>query len=153
MEGRDYVDPSVASFDGSWWPFASVTSNNSLFLFHAHDLEGPWVEHPLSAAVAGDLHSARPSGRVLVHEGRLYRYAMDVDPPHGTHHVWAFEVTTLTPTEYAERRVGEAPVLAPGGSGWTGQAMHHVDPHLARRGRWIASVDGFGEYLVFGLKY
>lgn len=153
VEGRDYVDPSVVYFQGRWWMFSSTTSNDTLNLFHSERLEGPWEEHPQSPIVAGDLHRSRSSGRVLVYDGRPYRFTMDVDPPAGTHAVWAFEVTTLTPTEYSERRVGENPVLAPGGSRWTEQAMHQLDAHQTGERRWIASVDGFGRYYVFGLKY
>jgi hypothetical protein len=43
--------------------------------------------------------------------------------------------------------------LKPHGSGWTEQAMHQIDPHQLSDGRWIASVDGFGPYRVFGWKY
>jgi hypothetical protein len=153
VEGREYVDSSILFFQDRWWLFASVTSNDTLFLFHADHLEGPWEEHPRSPIVAGDLHSARPSGRVLVYEGRPFRLTMDVAPPEGTHEVWAFEITTLTPREYEERRVGEKPILGAGGSRWTEQAMHQLDAHRIGERRWIASVDGFGEYWVFGLEY
>lgn len=153
VEGGDFVDPSLAFFNDTWWLFASTTGNETLFLFYSDDLEGPWVEHPLSPIVSGDKHSARPSGRVLVHEDRIYRFANDVNPPRGLNQVWAFEITTLTRTEYEEARVGREPVLVPHGSGWTAAAMHHVDPHQVEPGRWIAAVDGFGEYYVFGWRY
>lgn len=153
VEGRDYVDPSLAHYDGRWWMFAATTSNDTLHLFHADDLEGPWQPHAESPIVRGDLHRARPSGRALVHEGRLYRFTMDVDPPVGTHRVFAYEITTLTPTEYEERLVREEPVLEPHGSGWAQNAMHQVDPHPVGNGQWIAAVDGQGPYRVFGWRY
>jgi hypothetical protein len=96
---------------------------------------------------------ARSSGRVLVYDGRLFRYTMDIAPSVGTHQVWAYEVTELTPTTYAEKRVTQEPILKPSGSGWNAQAMHQLDPHQIEPDRWIAAVDGFGKYLVFGLRY
>jgi hypothetical protein len=78
---------------------------------------------------------------------------MDVSPSFGTHQVWAFKVTELSPTTYVEERVGQEPIIKPSGSGWNGQAMHQLDPHELEPGSWIAAVDGFGKYLVFGLQY
>jgi hypothetical protein len=39
------------------------------------------------------------------------------------------------------------------GSGWNQQAMHQLDPVQVKPDQWIASVDGFGEYLLFGWQY
>jgi hypothetical protein len=153
VEGADYVDNSIVHYDGRWWLFASVTSNDTLHLFMADDLTGPYVEHPMSPIVVGNLHKARPSGRVLVYDDRLYRYTMDVAPSVGTHQVWAYEITELTPDSYAERLAGDHPVLGPGQSGWNEQAMHQIDPVQVGPNEWVASVDGFGKYLVFGWDY
>jgi hypothetical protein len=153
VEGADYVDNSIIHYNGQWWLFASVTTNDELNLFMADHLTGPYVEHPQSPIVVSDLHKARPSGRMLVYQDRLYRYTMDVAPPIGTHQVWAYEITELTPTRYAERLAADHPVLQPGHSGWNQQAMHQIDPVQVGPDEWVASVDGFGEYLVFGWEY
>jgi hypothetical protein len=153
VEGSDYVDNSIAYFNGKWWLFSSVTSNDVLHLFYSDQLTGPFVEHPESPIVDGNKHKARSSGRVLVFEDRLYRYTMDVDPPVGTHQVWAYEITDITPTHYAERLAKAVPIIQPGKSGWNQQAMHQIDPVQIGPGEWIASVDGFGKYLVFGWDY
>jgi hypothetical protein len=151
IRDRELVDNSIAHFNGRWWLFSCEMTNDTLRLFHADDLTGPWIEHPASPIVRGDLHKARPSGRVLVHEGRLYRYTMDVAPPVGTHRVFAYEVTNITPATYAERLVQPAPVLEPAGEGWNGEAMHQIDPVQLTQDRWIASVDGFGRYPILSL--
>ncbi|MDX1521721.1 MAG: hypothetical protein R3264_08845 [Anaerolineae bacterium] len=153
VEGRDFVDNSIVYFDNKWWLFAATTSNDTLHLYYADDLQGSWQEHPESPIVEQNNHIARPSGRVVIYQGRPYRYTMDVNPPNGTHQVWAFEITELTPTRYAEKRAGEVPVLKPHGTGWTARAMHQIDPHQIEPNRWIASVDGYGKYLVYGLQY
>jgi hypothetical protein len=150
VEGRDYVDPSVAFFGNRWWMFAATTTNDTLHLFWADRLEGPWNAHARSPIVEGDAHRSRPSGRVLVDDGRIYRYTMDVNPPVGTHRVMAYEITTLSPSEYEERLVGDRPILEPHGSGWTQQAMHQIDPHRLEDGSWLASVDGFGKFREYG---
>jgi len=153
VEGRDYVDNSIAYFNERWWLFAATTSNDTLHLFYADNLSGPWMEHPQSPIVEGNKHIARPSGRVLVYEDRLYRYTMDVNPPFGTHQILAFEITDITPTRYKEKLVQDEPILMASGKGWNQQAMHQLDPVQVKPGQWIASVDGFGKYLLFGLNY
>jgi hypothetical protein len=153
VEGRDYVDNSIAFYNGKWWLFSSVTTNDTLHLFYADQLTGPFVEHPASPIVTENLHKARPSGRVLVFEDRLFRYTMDVDPPVGTHSVWAYEITSITSTSYAEQLAVDHPVIQPGDSGWNEQAMHQIDPVQVESGEWVASVDGYGKYLVFGWEY
>lgn len=153
VEGKDFVDNSIAYFNDRWWMFASVTSNDTLHLFYADELMGPWQEHPQSPIVEDNKHISRPSGRVLVYEGKLYRYTMDIDPPFGTHQVMAVEVTDISPTSYAEKMVSENAIIKASGSGWNQQAMHQLDPWQVDPNQWIASVDGYGKYFVFGLGY
>jgi hypothetical protein len=153
VEGRDYVDNSIIYYGGKWWLFSSITSNDTLYLHYADSLTGLWKEHPQSPIVRQDVHKARPSGRLLVYENTLYRFTMDVNPPVGTHQVMAYEITEITPDSYSEKLAQQAPVLMPSGSGWNGQAMHQLDPVQADSDSWIASVDGFGKYWLFGWQY
>ena len=85
-------------------------------------------------------------------DGRIVRYTQDDDSTYGNQ-VRAFEVTELTTKSYKEKEVSENPILKESGSGWNGKRMHHIDPHKIDENKWIACVDGFGELLVFGLKY
>ena len=153
VEGRDYVDNSIVYYNDKWWLFSSVTSNDTLYLHYSDSLTGPWKEHPQSPIVAGDVHKSRPSGRLLIYENKLYRFTMDIDPPVGTHQVMAYEITEISPDAYMEKLAQETPVVMPSGSGWNGQAMHQLDPVQVDSDSWIASVDGFGEYLIFGWQY
>jgi hypothetical protein len=153
IEGRDYVDNSLVYFNDKFWLFSSVTSNDTLYLSYADSLFGPWQEHPSSPIVAGDNHKARPSGRMLVYEDQLYRYTMDVSPSSGNHQVFAYQITEITPERYAEKIVKEDPILSPSGSGWNGLGMHQLDPVQLSQSQWVASVDGFGKYLIFGWDY
>jgi hypothetical protein len=153
VEGTDFVDPSIVRANDKWWIFvSSVSEPNSLRLYNADQLLGPWHEHPQSPVVTNKDDMARPAGRVLSYDGRILRYQQDLDSAWG-HRVWAFEVTELTATGYAEVRLAEGPILQASGSGWNEKAMHHIDPHSLGDSKWIASVDGFGTYLVFGPEY
>lgn len=148
-----FVDPSIVFFNDKWWLFATHNSNDVLRLFFSDDLQGIWHEHPKSPIVEGDNHKARSSGRILKFNDRLYRFTMDVAPGYGTHQVWAYEITELSSEEFSEVLARPEPILQANGSGWTSQGMHHIDVHQIGRNKWLAAVDGFGKYLVFGFKY
>jgi hypothetical protein len=144
LAGPYLADASVCRFGGRWWLFADASptrEHDTLRLWHAADLLGPWAEHPASPIVSGDPRTARPGGRVVVSGRRVLRFAQNCEPAYGTD-VRAFEVTELTPTAYRERPVGAVPVLGPG-TGWNAGGMHHVDAHDLGDGTWLACVDGW----------
>ena len=153
IEGRDYVDNSIVFYNDKWWIFSSVTSNDKLYLHYADSLTGPWQEHPQSPIVVDDVHKSRPSGRMIIYDGKLYRFTMDINPSIGTHQVMAYEITELTPTSYAEIIAQDTPILVASGLGWNRDAMHQLDPVQVDENSWIASVDGFGKYWIFGWDY
>ena len=123
--------------------FTSITANDKLLLHFAPALTGPWTEHPASPIVDGNIHLARPAGRVVSMDGRLFRFAQDDGPKYGRQ-VFAFEITELDETTYREVPVGDRPVLAGSGSGWNRDKMHHLDAHELAPNQWIACVDGKG---------
>jgi hypothetical protein len=153
VHGKDFVDNSIVYFNDMWWLFASTTDNDTLYLYYSESLFHEWKEHPESPIVRGNKHIARPAGRMIVYQGSLYRYAMDVDPPFGTHQVVAFEITEISPIAYSEKPAREGAILKATGSGWNKRGMHHIDPIEIGSGKWIASVDGSGKYRTFGLSY
>ncbi len=146
LEGGYFVDSSVVRHEGTWWMFTDASQNfkhDTLRLFYAHELTGPWREHPQSPIVEGDAHIARPAGRVLALDGKLIRFGQDDSPTYGRQ-VRAFEITELTTRGYSERMVSRRPILKPGWRGWNGLGMHHVDPHRTNNGTWLVYVDGLG---------
>lgn len=149
-----YVDSSIVRHDDKWWLFTGTdrTDNDTLNLFYAEALTGPWVEHPGSPIVAGDPNAARPGGRVLQWGDRLVRFAQDDAPIYGNQ-AWAFEIIALTTTSYREIKLVDAPIVTASGSGWNAKGMHHVDAHQIGDGEWLACVDGYREIRVFGLSY
>jgi hypothetical protein len=145
LEGPYLVDSSLVRLAGTWWLFVGAGEENrhdTLRLYYASDLAGPWHEHSKSPIVAGNARAARPAGRVLVLDGKVIRFAQDCYPRYGTQ-VRAFEVIALTTSEYREREAGAGPMLAPGGSGWNASGMHHVDVQPLQDGKWLACADGF----------
>lgn len=139
-----YADSTIFRHENRWWLFTQTSplgKNDNLRLFYADSLFDEWTEHPLSPLVENDVHGARPAGRVIRHGDHLLRFAQDCASRYGLR-VFAFEITTLTPTEYAERPASTNPVATGSGSGWNASRMHHVDAHQLPDGNWIAAVDG-----------
>ena len=145
LTGEVFLDSSIFRHDGKWWLFTETNPNHkydTLRLYYADDLIGPWLEHPKSPILESNPHIARPAGRVVGSNGQVIRYAQDCYPDYGTQ-VRAFEIAELTTTSYREREVGNNPVLAASDRGWNESGMHHIDPHILDEGQWIACVDGW----------
>lgn len=147
LEGRGYVDPSIFYFDNKWWLLvgdgAAPSRADTLRLYYANELTGPWSEHPKSPIIEGNSRIARPAGRPLLCRGKMVRYAQDCFPSYGTQ-VRAFEISHLSTRSYFEKEIEDSPILTPSGTGWNKWGMHHLDPHLMADGRWLACVDGRG---------
>lgn len=143
VTGPVHYDNSVFRHDDRWWMLTETDHvRGTLSLFHAAELTGAWSEHPRSPVVASDPGRARPGGRVISTSNRLIRFAQDCRGAYGKN-VRAFEITRLTPSEYEEREISDAPVLSGSGRGWNRFGMHHLDPHELPGGEWIACVDGW----------
>jgi hypothetical protein len=144
LPGR-HADPSIFRHEDGWWIFTCDTpfDHQSLRLYSAPELEGPWEEHPESPVIEHDARIARPAGRVVALADRVIRFAQDCSKQYG-HQVWAFEITHLSPGCYRERRASPGPVLGAGDWGdWQTSRMHHLDAHASSAGGWIACVDGW----------
>ena len=142
VPGR-HADPSIFEADGTWWVFtcSAPFRHDTLRLFGADCLSGPWREHPESPVRQNDPRRARPAGRVVRAGGDLFRFAQDCRPRYGTS-VRAFEITVLSRHRYQEVELAGGPVLSPGPPGWQGAGMHHVDALRCAAGGWLACVDG-----------
>jgi hypothetical protein len=146
LEGGVFVDPSLFRHAGRWWML--VESNpeprrwDTLRLYGADDLRGPWSEHRCSP-ICRLANGARPAGRVVHIDGRPIRFAQVCEPDYGTA-VRAFEIVELSNETYEEREVTPPGFLGPGAEAWRSTGMHHVDAVELEDGRWIAAVDGCG---------
>ncbi len=152
MLGGNFEDPTLVRHDDRWWLFSQTNAfhNDTLRVFYADELLGTWTEHPQSPVVAGDEDIARPGGRMLALDGRLYRFGQDCSPLYGNQ-LRAFEITRLTTTEYAEVLVPDQTMPAASGTGWNEYGMHQIDLQRLEDGRWWACVDGRAEVSRFDL--
>lgn len=140
LTGYRYIDPSIFQHNDKWWLFVATPHNNVLNLYYSNSLFGEWKPHPMNPIVKFDKHIARPGGRVITYNDQLYRFTQDDDPSYGLQ-VFAFEITELSETSYAEKIVSENPVVTLSGKGWNAAGMHHVDLHKIGN-KWKATVDG-----------
>ncbi len=151
LKNRAFKDTSLFQYDNKWWLFTETNpfvKNDTLRLYYADNLLGPWIEHPQSPVIAGDPHVARPGGRVLVLNDKIVRFAQDDYPKYGRQ-VRAFEITALSESDYAEREIVMFPGVKATGQGWNASGMHNLDPHQIKKNKWIACVDGFNEKWTF----
>jgi hypothetical protein len=85
------------------------SENDELNLYFADSPLGPWALHPRNPVVA-DVRRARPAGRVLRVNGRLFRPAQDCSVRYG--YAVSFQrIDVLTETAYEESGAGR---LEPG---------------------------------------
>ncbi len=140
LSGYHYVDPSIFRYNNMWWLFVSNTQNDILNLYFSNKLQGNWEPHPMNPIVKFDKNIARPGGRVILYNEKVYRMAQDDYPTYGNQ-VVAFEITELTEKTYVEKTVSENPIINETGHGWNALGMHHVDLHNIGE-KWIAAVDG-----------
>ncbi len=147
---RPLADASLFRHAGLWWLLAEdIDPPCSLVLYHAAELEGSWTEHPRSPVVSANPRVGRPAGRILLDQGRLYRFAQDRLPHYGAR-VHALEITALTQDDYAEQLHTQA-LLEGSGRGWNALGMHHIDLHRLEGGEWLAAVDGRAwQYFLLG---
>jgi len=141
ISGREFVDPSVFYYNGTWWMFVSDTTDSNCYLYYSDDLFSGWTEHPMSPIVRNDASKARPGGRSFVYNGnKIIRTTQKCDVDYGEK-VRAFQIDILTKNNYAEHEISESPILSASGSGWNASGMHQFDPWWTGS-EWICSVDG-----------
>ena len=137
------ADPSIVRFADLWWLFFCSTpyQHDTLCLYFAEQLTGPWREHPRSPLIRADNGRARPAGRIVTVNNQLVRFAQDCIPLYGAR-VRAFDILELTTTNYEEVENAASPVLQPGDTDWNVTGMHHLDAQQQPDGTWLACVDG-----------
>ncbi len=140
LSGYRYLDASILRHQDKWWMFVATGSSNVLNLYYSSDLLQGWQAHPMNPIVKLNAHIARPGGRVVAFNEKIYRFAQDDDPRYGTQ-VWAIEISELSEGGYQEKPLLESPVIKGAGFGWNSEGMHTVDAQAVGRS-WIAVVDG-----------
>ena len=145
LDGGMFQDPSIVRFQDHWYLFAETSpeiKNDTLRLYLADGLHGPWREHPKSPLRVNDPRLSRPAGRVVAYGDKLIRFAQDCTTDYGRA-VHAISVTKLTPTDYEECELSNNPLLSAGPEAWRAEGMHHLDARPRSDGSWLAAVDGW----------
>ena len=107
MQNIEAADATLFQKDGKWWLFANVCenegtpSNDELCLFYAEDLfAGKWTAHAKNPIVS-DVKSARPAGKIFIHNGEAYRPSQNSSKRYG-YGMKINHIVTLSETEYEE---------------------------------------------------
>lgn len=74
--------PTLFRHDGLWWLLGTsgLMPDALLRVWHAEHFEGPFSEH-VNGPIKCDVRSSRPAGTPFVHDGQLYRPALDASRP------------------------------------------------------------------------
>ncbi len=115
--GHSLHAPTLFAHGGLWWLMGTrdPMPDAQLHAFHAPSPFGPFKEHACSPVKCDARHS-RPAGTPFVHDGQLYRPALDAADPEQLG-VWLNRVTQLDPERFSEepvRRVDGFPATAYG---------------------------------------
>lgn len=107
LEGEKFYDATLLNRDGKWWLFANkvdVPGASSWDELHVYQSDSPlsqsWIPHPANPVVS-DCKSARPAGRFLELNGRLYRPSQNSSHRYGYGFNLA-RVDVLDDTHYRE---------------------------------------------------
>ena len=116
-----YNDPTPFAHDGHWYLFATSAAGLEL---HVSDdiLTAPFRRHPIGV-IERDIRHARCGGPIVARGGLLFRPAQDDRTRYGGS-LDLREITTLTPTDYAERPAHSA--VLPRNRSWNRAGGHHL---------------------------
>jgi hypothetical protein len=136
VEGVEASDATVIAHAGSLWMFAATRDgagswSDTLSIFSAPDLHGPWTAHPLNPVLV-DQASARPAGAMFMRDGKLWRPVQDCALGYGTG-IGLAEVVRLDHDGF-EQRVHDVLRADPD---WPGRRFHTLN----RAGR-LECIDG-----------
>jgi hypothetical protein len=109
LSGVMASDATIVQIEDLWWMFVAigqqcVATNDELYLFWAVSPLGPWQPHSRNP-IKSDVRSARPAGRVFVHEGKFYRPSQDCSTSYG-HAIVLNHIEVINPDHYREIEVG-----------------------------------------------
>ena len=137
LSGLEAADATIIDHDGLLWMFAVVRDgvggySDTLGLWSATDLFGPWTPHPNNPVLVDD-RTARPAGNLVRRDGKLYRPAQDCGPAYGAA-VNFMRVTKLDRQGFSQEIEG---TIGPNAH-WPGRRLHTLNYN----GR-LEAIDGF----------
>ncbi len=150
MSGLSFSDSTIFQYDRRWWIFTETdpVGDGTLRLYHSDTIYGPWKEHPASPIIDGDANIARPAGKVLFYQNKLFRITQD-DWPTYANRVRVFQIDELTTTDYAEHELCGYPEIETDTLRanlktpvWRYDGFHQLDLHQIGENHWLACIDG-----------
>lgn len=107
LEHLRLVDPSMVKFNGHYYLFSGdpQSAAGMLQLYVADTASGPYRPHRMNPVVI-DPCGARMGGKLLVRDGKLYRFGQDNSGAYGNG-IFVMEVCNISPDVYEEREIGQ----------------------------------------------
>jgi len=104
--GRALLDPTLIAHDGRVYLFGNLdeAGSNTLYLWSAPAIDAPFELHPASPILVSP-RGGRMGGSILRDGDRLIRLGQDFEGGYGDG-LRAFEIETLSQSEYRERAIG-----------------------------------------------
>ncbi len=136
VSGVEAADATIVEHGGRHFMFAVTRAgiggySDTLALYHADDLFGPWLPHPANPVLV-DPASARPAGAMVVRGGELFRPVQDCTNGYGAA-LGLAKVTRLDREGFSQQ---VETILTPGPR-WPGRKLHTLN----RAGR-LETIDG-----------
>lgn len=131
------ADATIAAHDGLLWMFAVTREgvggySDTLAIWHASDLFGPWRAHPRNPVLVDD-RAARPAGNMVHANGVFYRPVQDCRAAYGAA-INFMRVTRLDGEGFEQESDGRVA----SGPFWPGRRLHTLNYN----GR-LEAIDGF----------
>lgn len=158
LSGAGFVDSSIICREGIYYLFTTTMrqGRKQLELYFSDRPDGGYRLHPSSPYCTGE-DGAQCGGAVFEWNGRIYRPAQDSSQEYGKQ-LRIFQVTALSPAEYAEELI--VPAVFPSHIPFYRHGGHHFNP-VVFDGRTIIATDarqlsfnvfGFAERAALFLK-
>lgn len=139
IQDKRYVDSSIIFWKGYFFLF--TTRKRKLYLYYSKSLSGEWTLHP--KAPVKRRNYARCAGRILEHDGKLFRFGQEQVNGYGMG-LRRYEILKLSTTAYQEVAADDGLFLEPFGDGWAQHGMHHVDSLKLADNSYLSVFDGKG---------
>lgn len=102
-----WLDPTLLYHHNTFWLFCNSqeSTNESLYLFYAPQIEGPYTSHPLNP-IRTDVRSSRPAGTPFYRDGAWYRPAQNCAKVYGGS-ISLMKIEEMSPQNYSEKWIKE----------------------------------------------
>ncbi len=136
IEDVEASDATIVRHGGRLWMFAATRDgagswSDTLSLFSAADLRGPWQPHPANPVLI-DKSSARPAGAIVVRDGKMWRPVQDCSGGYGTG-IGLAEITRLDDQGFSQK----VHCTLHSDPRWPGRRFHTLN-----RAGWLECIDG-----------